>query len=58
MNYYTVGGNFVFALNLMLPEGDRKDRPYYSGAGVGWGFKKRRLFPFAVYVGNHLTLKT
>ena len=30
MNYYTVGTNFVFALNLMLPEGDRKDRPYAS----------------------------
>ena len=28
MNYYTIGANFVFALNLMLPEGDRKDRPY------------------------------
>ncbi len=28
MNYYTAGVNFVFALNLMLPEGDRKDRPY------------------------------
>ncbi len=32
MNYYTVGANFVFALNLMLPEpeGDRKDRPYWK----------------------------
>ncbi len=28
MNCYTVGANLVFALNLMLPEGDRKDRPY------------------------------
>ena len=28
MNYHTIGTNFVFALNLILPEGDRKDRPY------------------------------
>ena len=32
--YYTVGANFVFALNLMLPEGDRKDRPYAVRSGM------------------------
>ncbi len=33
MNCYTVGANLVFALNLMLPEGDRKDRPYAVQSG-------------------------
>ncbi len=33
MNYYAVGANLVFALNLMLPEGDRKDRPYAVQSG-------------------------